>query len=57
QAEIFNERLLALMEEFREMSPSEGEDSNVYGLTIVFNPVLESQLPSTNVKLGEPSSD
>ena len=55
QAEAFNERLLALMEEFRQMSPPEGEDSNIYGLTIVFNPVLGDKLPVTNVQIEESS--
>lgn len=40
QAEAFNQRLLALMEEFRNMSPPEGEDSHIYSFTVVFNPVL-----------------
>jgi predicted ArsR family transcriptional regulator len=43
QAEAFNERLLALMEEFRNMSVPESEDSNIYGFTVVFNPVLGGQ--------------
>ncbi len=40
QAEAFNDRLLALMEEFRNMKPTKGEESQVYGLTFVFNPIL-----------------
>ncbi|GAB4579251.1 MAG: hypothetical protein Fur0022_19890 [Anaerolineales bacterium] len=43
QAEAFNQRLLALMEEFRNMSPPEGEESHIYGFTVVFNPVLGGQ--------------
>ena len=41
QAERFNRRLMALMEEFREMSPPEGEDGEIYALTLIFNPVPE----------------
>ncbi|HLF87573.1 MAG TPA: helix-turn-helix domain-containing protein [Anaerolineales bacterium] len=57
QAKAFNERLLALMDEFRQISPPEGEDSNIYGLTIVFNPVLGDKLPVTNVQIEEPSNE
>jgi predicted ArsR family transcriptional regulator len=57
QAEAFNERLLALMEEFRLMSSPEGEGSNIYGLTIIFNPVLDNELPTTNIQVEEPSDD
>lgn len=40
QAEEFNRRLLALMKEFHDMSAPEGEESYVFGFTVVFNPVF-----------------
>ena len=57
QAEVFNERLLALMDEFRQMTSPEGEESQIYGLTIVFNPILGDKLPTTHVQIQERSSD
>lgn len=40
QAEEFNRRLLALMKEFHDMSAPEGEESYVFGFTVVFHPVF-----------------
>jgi DNA-binding transcriptional ArsR family regulator len=53
QAEAFNERLLALMNEFRKMSAPEGEESSVYGLTFVFNPILGDNPPAAEIKISE----
>ncbi|NUM43519.1 MAG: helix-turn-helix transcriptional regulator [Anaerolineales bacterium] len=40
QAEEFNRRLLALMDEFHNMSAPEGEESFIFGFTVVFHPVF-----------------
>jgi 3,4-dihydroxy-2-butanone 4-phosphate synthase len=49
QAEEFNNRLLALMEEFHNMSAPEGEEAHIFGYTVVFYPVLgEGQGVSSN---------
>lgn len=49
QADAFNERLVALMDEFRNMTPTEGEESNIYSFTVVFNPILGDKLSQTNL--------
>jgi DNA-binding transcriptional ArsR family regulator len=49
QAEEFNNRLLALMEEFHNMSAPKGEEAHIFGYTVVFYPVLgEGQGVSSN---------
>jgi DNA-binding transcriptional ArsR family regulator len=40
QADEFNRRLLALMEEYRQMSAPEGEEGHIFGFTVVFHPVF-----------------
>lgn len=40
QAEEFSRRLLALVDEFQQMSAPENEDAVIYGYTVVFYPVL-----------------
>jgi DNA-binding transcriptional ArsR family regulator len=55
QAREFNERLLALMAEFREMSPPKGEGGLIYGLTVVFNPVIGDDLPATDIRIEDTS--
>jgi DNA-binding transcriptional ArsR family regulator len=51
QAEAFNERLLALMNEFRNMSPPKGETGDIHSLTFVFNPVLGDAISPMDVRV------
>jgi DNA-binding transcriptional ArsR family regulator len=57
QAEEFNQRLLALMEEFRQMSAPEGEESYIFGFTIVFHPVMGDKLSTMTIEIEEASND
>jgi len=57
QANEFNVRLLTVMEEFREMSVPNGQESNIYAFTLVFTPVLGDKLPPTDIRIEELSND
>ena len=60
QAEEFNQRLLALMEEFRQMSAPEGEEGHIFGFTVVFHPVMGDKgdkLSTTTIQMEEASND